>query len=63
MAVDVLRKCKAAAPFRNGCAVVASDKFGNIEVEADNIQVGQPDETATFNKLNTRFDDVQYYST
>jgi hypothetical protein len=58
---DVLQKVIDANVYVNGASIVGSDKIGNIEKLAhtinDNTGIG-----AISGVLDTRFDDVRYYT-
>ena len=60
MAADVAQKIIESKEIRNGNAVVYVDKQGNIK-KLNSKTVGTND-TALFNKLDKRFDDINYYS-
>jgi hypothetical protein len=60
---DVLKKIIEANDFKNGTAVVSIDKFGNLDnhtVDTTNNQV--LNFSVQSGILDTRFDDVRYYT-
>ena len=60
MAQDVAQKIIASREIRNGNAVVYVDKQGNIQ-KLNSKTVGTND-TALFDRLDKRFDDINYYT-
>ena len=58
---DVLQKVNNSNEYINGAAVVRSDKLGNVDKLAqtinDNTGIG-----SISGVLDTRFDDVRYYT-
>lgn len=61
MAADVMQKAKASADFKNGSTVTGVDKQGNKHTLSPDVN-RVTDDTALFNKYNTRFTDTTYYT-
>ena len=60
MAADVAQKIIESNEIRNGNVIVYVDKQGNIK-KVNSKTLGTND-TALYNKLNNRYDDINYYS-